>query len=245
MADNDNPTPPEGEPNPAKKGADKGAEKGPEDIVNEALEKAAEDAAGEENASAEETAQSGEETAQSDEEAGAAAATDATADAELSAAELLVALEAARAAGSQSQDQALRAKAEMENLRRRTTRDVENAHKFALEKFTKALIPVFESLEKAEASKGDATDAESAAAVLEGVSLSLKLFKDTLEKQGVTQIDPHGEPFDPAFHEAVAMVPMPDSEPNSVIEVIRKGFDLNGRLVQAAQVVVSQAPPEG
>ena len=167
----------------------------------------------------------------------------APADTDLSPAELLAAIEAAREATAKAQDQALRAKAEMENLRRRTTRDVENAHKFALEKFTKALIPVYESLEKAEGSKGDATDAESAAAVLEGVSLSLKLFKDTLEKQGVTEIDPHGEPFDPAFHEAVAMVPMPTVEPNSVIEVIRKGFDLKGRLVQAAQVVVSQAPP--
>jgi len=165
---------------------------------------------------------------------------EAVADADLSPEELLAALATGREAVAQAQDQALRAKAEMETLRRRTTRDVENAHKFALEKFSKALIPVFESLEKAEASKGDATDAESAAAVLEGVSLSLKLFKDTLEKQGVTQLDPHGEPFDPNLHEAVAMVPMPDSEPNSIIEVIRKGFDLNGRLIQAAQVVVSK-----
>jgi len=165
----------------------------------------------------------------------------ARADADLSPAELLVALEGARESVAGAQDQALRAKAEMENLRRRSAREVENAHKFALEKFSKALIPVYESLEKAESSKGDATDAESAAAVLEGVSLSLKLFKDTLEKQGVSQIDPHGEPFDPNLHEAVAMVPMPSAEPNSIIEVIRKGFDLNGRLIQAAQVVVSKA----
>jgi len=162
-------------------------------------------------------------------------------DADLSPAELLVALEAVRESEAGAQDTALRAKAEMENLRRRSAREVENAHKFALEKFSKALIPVFESLEKAESSKGEATDAESAAAVLEGVSLSLKLFKDTLEKQGVSQIDPHGEPFDPNLHEAIAMVPMPSAEPNSVIEVIRKGFDLNGRLIQAAQVVVAKA----
>ena len=165
----------------------------------------------------------------------------ARADADLSPAELLVALEGARESVAGAQDQALRAKAEMENLRRRSAREVENAHKFALEKFSKALIPVYESLEKAESSKGDATDAESAAAVLEGVSLSLKLFKDTLEKQGVSQIDPHGEPFDPNLHEAVAMVPMPSAEPNSIIEVIRKAFNLNGRLIQAAQVVVSKA----
>ena len=88
-------------------------------------------------------------------------------DADLSPAELLVALGAARDSEAGAQDQALRAKAEMENLRRRSAREVENAHKFALEKFSKALIPVFESLEKAESSKGEATDAESAAAVLE------------------------------------------------------------------------------
>ena len=179
--------------------------------------------------------------AATDDAGSAAESAQPKADADMTPAELLVALETARETLSAAQDQALRSKADMENLRRRSARDVENAHKFALEKFSKALIPVFESLEKAEASKADANDAESAAAVLEGVSLSLKLFKDTLEKQGVSQIDPHGEPFDPNVHEAVAMVPMPSAEPNSVIEVIRKGFDLNGRLIQAAQVVVSKA----
>jgi len=198
---------------------------------------------GEENsANSEPEAQAGPEEAQTESEVAPEDAAEATkSDADLTPAELLVALEAAREAVTGAQDQALRAKAEMENLRRRSAREVENAHKFALEKFSKALIPVYESLEKAESSKGDASDAESAAAVLEGVSLSLKLFKDTLEKQGVSQIDPHGEPFDPNLHEAVAMVPMPSAEPNSIIEVIRKGFDLNGRLIQAAQVVVSKA----
>lgn len=156
----------------------------------------------------------------------------------------LVALAAATKVADTARDQSLRAVAEMENLRRRASRDVENAHKFALEKFIKALVPVVESLERAETALGDqAADSsadESADAVLEGVGLSLKLFKDTLEKQGVTQLDPHGEPFNPEHHEAIAMVPMPTMEPNSVIEVMRKGFLLNGRLIQAAQVVVSQ-----
>ena len=161
----------------------------------------------------------------------------------------LVALAAATAAADTAKDQFLRAVAEMENLRRRASRDVENAHKFALEKFAKALVPVVESLERAESalsdSAGEADGAQTADAVLEGVGLSLKLFKDTLEKQGVTQLDPHGEPFNPEHHEAIAMVPMPTVEPNSIIEVMRKGFLLNGRLIQAAQVVVAQGDAPG
>ena len=78
-------------------------------------------------------------------------------------------------------------------------------------------------------------------AIKEGVELSLKLFLTTLEKAGVGQVDPHGEPFDPQLHEAMAMVPNPDLEPNSVIEVMQKGYTLNGRLVRAAKVVVSAA----
>jgi len=156
----------------------------------------------------------------------------------------LAALATASAAADTARDQSLRAVAEMENLRRRAARDVENAHKFALEKFVKALVPVVESMERAETALGEsapeAAGGETADAVLEGVGLSVKLFKDTLEKQGVTQLDPHGEPFNPEHHEAIAMVPMPAMEPNSVIEVMRKGYLLNGRLIQAAQVVVSQ-----
>ena len=208
-----------------------------EDINEPATDEPAADEALEAGAEAVEAAADG----AADQKDRSGAADEPKADSELSAEELLAQLVAAREGVAQAQDQALRAKAEMENLRRRSARDVENAHKFALEKFSKALIPVYESLEKAEASKGDATDADTAAAVLEGVTLSLKLFKDTLEKQGISELDPHGEPFDPNQHEAVAMVPMPAAEPNSVIEVIRKGFDLNGRLIQAAQVVVSQA----
>lgn len=184
----------------------------------------------------------------------AAQAPEAAAEAEAAAPtleSLTAELAAAQALTADAKDQVLRAQAETENVRRRAARDVESAHKFALEKFTKALIPVIESLDKAEAARGDlgADDADDGAgnaeAVLEGVSLSLKLFKDTLQKQGVTELDPHGEPFNPEFHEAVAMVPVPTAEPNSVIEVVRKGYSLNGRLMQAAQVVVASAPAEG
>ena len=137
-------------------------------------------------------------------------------------------------------DQVLRAQAEMENVRRRAARDVENAHKYALERFTSDLLPVLDSLEKALEAAGDSGE-EAAGAIKEGVELSLKLFLTTLEKAGVDQVDPHGEPFDPQLHEAMAMVPNPDAEPNSVMEVMQKGYTLNGRLVRAAKVVVSAA----
>ncbi len=150
------------------------------------------------------------------------------------------ALEAALEQVESLKDQALRAAAEAENARRRAARDVENAHKFALEKFVGELLPVLDSLEKAVESSSSAED-EQAAAIAEGVQLSLKMFVDVMTKMGVTQLDPSGEPFDPQQHEAMAMVPNPDLEPNSVMDVMQKGYTLNGRLVRAAMVVVSKA----
>lgn len=139
----------------------------------------------------------------------------------------------------QYRDQALRAQAEAENTRRRAARDVENAHKFALEKFAGDLLPVLDSLEKAvEAAAGS----EGAESIAEGVELSLKLFLSVLEKHGVERIDPAGEPFDPQVHEAMAMVPSDHAEPNSVLEVMQAGYLLNGRVVRAAKVVVARAP---
>lgn len=135
-------------------------------------------------------------------------------------------------------DQLLRTIAESENIRRRASRDVENAHKFAVEKLLNDLFPVIDSLEKAVET---ATQTEGAEAIAEGVALSLKMFVATLEKSGVTQIDPLGEPFDPQHHEAMAMVPNADAEPNSVMEVMQKGYVLNERLVRAAKVIVTKA----
>ncbi len=136
-------------------------------------------------------------------------------------------------------DQVLRAQAEAENTRRRAARDVENAHKYGLEKFAQELLPVLDSLEKAVEL---AAQADGAEAIAEGVDLCLKLFHGVLEKAGIVQLDPLGQPFDPQQHEAMAMVPSPAAEPNSVIEVMQKGYTLNGRLVRAAMVVVSKAP---
>ena len=144
-------------------------------------------------------------------------------------------------------DQLLRSAAEMENVRRRAARDVENAHKFALEKFTADLLPVIDSLEKAVETARAAVPAEGGeieSAIADGVELSLKMFFDVLEKAGVTRIDPLGEPFDPTLHEAMTMVESPQAEPNSVLDVMQKGYALNGRLVRAAMVVVSKPPAE-
>ena len=132
-------------------------------------------------------------------------------------------------------DQLLRTVAEMENVRRRAQRDVENAHKFAVEKLLGELLPVVDSLEKAEELAKTTDNADSMA---EGISLSLKLFVSTLEKSGIALVDPLGEPFDPQLHEAMAMVPNPSAEPNSVMDVMQRGYTLNGRLVRAAKVVV-------
>ena len=93
----------------------------------------------------------------------------------------------------------------------------------------------------AEAGPDEAANA-GAEAIAEGVELSLKMFHTVLDKAGIAQVDPLGEPFDPQHHEAMAMIPSPDAEPNSVLEVMQKGYTLNGRLVRAAMVVVSKAP---
>lgn len=137
----------------------------------------------------------------------------------------------------EAKDQALRAAAEAQNVRRRADQDVEKARKFALEKFVKELLPVIDSLEKAL----DAMGEDASEAHREGVSMTLKLQLDTLAKFGVEAVEPQGEPFDPQYHEAMAMVPNPDLDPNTVMDVMQKGYLLNGRLVRPAMVVVSQA----
>ena len=153
------------------------------------------------------------------------------------------ALEAAQVELAAARDSALRAQAEVENIKRRTARDVENAHKYALERFTGELLPVVDNLERAVESAEEAiVEHEAAEAIAEGVKLSLKLFLDTLAKAGVEQLNPVGEPFDPQVHEAMGMVENPDVEPNTVTLVAQKGYTLNGRLVRAAMVMVSKAP---
>ena len=134
-------------------------------------------------------------------------------------------------------DQLLRSQAEIQNIRRRAERDVESAHKFGLEKFANQLLPVVDNLQRAL----DAIDTndESQKAIYEGIDLTLKSFLDVLAQFKIEAIDPSGEPFDADYHQAVSMVPNPDVEPNTVLEVFQKGYKLNGRLMRPAMVVVS------
>jgi len=137
-------------------------------------------------------------------------------------------------------DQALRAHAEAQNALRRAERDVEKAHKFGQEKLIGDLLVVVDNLERSlNASEGQEVSLES---IKEGVELTLKSLMDTLKRHNVEQVDPEGQPFDPALHQAMTMVPSPDAEPNSVINVFQKGYTLHGRLVRPAMVVVSKAP---
>ena len=140
------------------------------------------------------------------------------------------------------QEQVLRIQAEMQNVRRRAEIDVEKAHKFALEKFVKELLPVADSLEKAvESTEGQQDSSEMVTSIREGVEMTLDLFKKSLTKFNVEQLDPVGEPFDPQQHEAMSMVPAPNAEPNSVVAVVQKGYLLNGRVVRPAMVMVAKA----
>ena len=151
------------------------------------------------------------------------------------------ALAAAKSEAEKYRDMALRAEAEMQNLRRRSERDVQNAHKFGAERLIQNLLPVVDSLEKAVEASQQAETAEDDPQ-LEGLKLCLKLFTDVLTKEGIEVVDPLGQPFDPNVHEALSMIENPDMEPNSVMAVIQKGYRLHERLVRPAMVMVSKAP---
>lgn len=151
-------------------------------------------------------------------------------------------LDALSAQLQDSQEQMLRLQAEMQNVRRRAEMDVEKAHKFALEKFVKELLPVADSLEKAvESTEGHEDAGELVASIRQGVEMTLSLFVSSLKKFNVEPLNPVGEPFDPQQHEAMSMVPAPDAEPNSVVAVVQKGYLLNGRVVRPAMVMVAKA----
>ena len=140
---------------------------------------------------------------------------------------------------AEANDNVLRVQAEMQNLRRRSERDVENAHKFALDKFSADLLPVVDNLERALAAID--SDDDSQKAIAEGIELTLKSFLDVLKRFKIEAVDPAGQPFDADLHQAVSMVPNPDLEPNTVMDVFQKGYTLNGRLIRPAMVVVSSA----
>ena len=149
-------------------------------------------------------------------------------------------MEALREQAAANHDRYLRAVAELENVRRRAARDVENARRYGLERLAQALLPVMDSLEAGLASSEQA----SAESLLDGKKATMRLLNSALEQVGIKELDPHGEPFDPAQHEAMAMAPSEDAEPGTVLEVFQKGYSIHDRLLRAARVVVAREPAE-
>ncbi len=149
-------------------------------------------------------------------------------------------LELLREQAAQNHDRYLRAVAELENVRRRAARDVENARRYGLERLARALLPVLDSLEAGLVSGEQAT----VEALLDGKRATLRLMNAALEQVGIKELDPHGEPFDPAMHEAMAVAVSDSAEPGTVLEVFQKGYSIHDRLLRAARVVVAREPEE-
>ena len=155
-------------------------------------------------------------------------------------AELEAQLEAAQQASLEERERAVRAVAEMENLRRRAAQDVEKAHKFALEKFAAELLPVLDNLERAI----ELADKEGVALkpMVGGVGLTLKSMQSSGAKVGLVVVESQNQPFDPNAHQAMSMIENAELAPNTVIAVMQKGYELNGRVIRPAMVMVSKAP---
>ena len=175
-----------------------------------------------------------------DSEGGSDAAEQAGADSGDSEDAELAELQAIRELAAANHDRYLRAVAELENVRKRAARDVEKARRYGLERLAQALLPVIDSLEAGLASAEQAT-AES---LLDGKRATMRLMYSALEQVGIKELDPHGEPFDPALHEAMAVAPSDNAEPGTVIEVFQKGYSIHDRLLRAARVVVAGEPAE-
>ena len=153
--------------------------------------------------------------------------------------ELKKELEEAKQKANDSWDKAVRTQAEMENLKRRTQKDLEDAHKFALTGFAKDLLPVLDSLVLGlQAATGDSEDVKK---FREGSELTIKQFESLFEKFNIVAIDPLGLPFNPEQHQAMLMQEVEGAEPNTVVNVFQKGYMLNGRLLRPAMVVVAKS----
>ena len=147
------------------------------------------------------------------------------------------ALAAAEAKAQENWNSYLRSVAELENYRKRTEREIDNARKFAVERFAQDLVTVGDALEA-----GIAAGTGTSGPVLEGAQATLRSLQKAFEKAGIKVIDPAGQPFDPAWHEAMVAQPSPDQPANTVLTVIQKGYSLNGRLLRPARVIVSKTP---
>jgi molecular chaperone GrpE len=163
---------------------------------------------------------------------------DAADEQEAKIAQLEAALLSSEAKVKEQQESVLRARADVENMRRRTEQEIDKARKYALNKFAEELLPVIDNLERAI----QAADAENEVVkpLLEGVELTHKTFVGTVEKFGLKEINPEGETFNPELHQAMSIQESADHEPNTVMFVMQKGYELNGRVIRPAMVMVSK-----
>ena len=143
----------------------------------------------------------------------------------------------AQAKADDNWDQLMRTKAEMENIRRRSEKELSNARKYALEKFAQELLPVIDSMEMGVAAAMD--ENADVNKLREGTEMTLKMFESAIDKFGIKSVHPKGEAFNPDHHQAMTMIDSQEHEPNTVIDVMQKGYLLNERLVRPAMVVVS------
>ncbi|MBA2408873.1 MAG: nucleotide exchange factor GrpE [Gammaproteobacteria bacterium] len=155
---------------------------------------------------------------------------------------LMAALDEANARADEYWNTLLRARAEMENLRKRSARELEQAHKYAVERFATELLAVKDSLEMGVDAAGGETEAVK---LREGTELTLKMLGRVLEKFNISEIDPHGQAFDAARHQAMTLQENSELPPNTVVAVMQKGYTLNERLLRPAMVIVSKAPEAG
>lgn len=155
-------------------------------------------------------------------------------------AELTAMLEDARGKADEHWDQVVRMQAEMDNLRKRSERDLANAHKYALERFVNELLPVKDSLEMGLAAF--ATENADPEKLKEGVDLTLQMLIAALEKSDIREVNPENESFNPDFHQAMSIQERADVAPNTVVTVVQKGYLLHDRLIRPAMVIVSRAP---
>jgi len=151
--------------------------------------------------------------------------------------ELRLALGAAEARAEEQRNLYLRAVAELDNFRKRSQRDVEQAHKYGQERFAQDLLGVIDSLEAGIALAESSSDRS----LVEGQQATLKLLQSAIQKHGMRAIDPAGERFNPELHEAIAMQDAAGAEANTVIQVVQKGYQLHGRLLRPARVIVARS----
>ena len=170
---------------------------------------------------------------------GAETGDDTNTDQDISLEQALEKLAQAELAAQKAHDDLLRVQAEMQNLRRRTEQDIEKAHKYGQEKFSAELLSVMDNLERA-LDAASAHENEAVKAIYDGVDLTLKSFSDCFSKFNIEAVDPLGEPFDPALHQAMSMQENPDVEPNTIIAVMQKGYTLHGRVIRPAMVMVAK-----